>query len=221
MPRFPSLAARGGGDAPSVRGGPCSASLWGACLFIGPACWLQSLFLHRLLNMSSAALAPRKARSAKRVLPGFGLTLGYTIFYLSIIVLIPLVALLFKSFSLTWEQFWTAVSAPAVVASYELSFTMSFIAACVNVVFGMLIAWVLVRYQFPGKKGGGCAGRSAVCAAYGREAGISLSALYAGNGWIGQYFESLGIQMAYNPKGIAIALFYRSAFCGAYRSAGA
>lgn len=157
--------------------------------------------------MSSAALAPSKARSAKRVLPGFGLTLGYTIFYLSIIVLIPLVALLFKSFSLTWEQFWTAVSAPAVVASYELSFTMSFIAACVNVVFGMLIAWVLVRYQFPGKKVVDAlvdlpfALPTAV-------AGIALSALYAGNGWVGQYFESLGIQMAYKPKGIAIALIF-------------
>ena len=76
--------------------------------------------------MTSAVLAPGKVRSAKRVLPGFGLTLGYTIFYLSIVVLIPLVALLSASFSLTWEQFWNAVSAPAVVASYELSFTKDF-----------------------------------------------------------------------------------------------
>ena len=157
--------------------------------------------------MSSAALAPRKVRGAKRVLPGFGLTLGYTIFYLSIIVLIPLVALMSASFTMTWAQFWEAVAAPPVVASYKLSFFMSFIAACVNAVFGLLIAWILVRYSFPGKKIVDAlvdlpfALPTAV-------AGISLSALYASNGWIGQYFESLGITMAYNAKGIAIALIF-------------
>ena len=91
-------------------------------------------------------------RAPKRVLPGFGITLGYTLFYLSIIVLIPLSALIFKTFSLTWEQFWAAVSSPRVVASYKLTFGASFIAAMVNLVFGLLIAWVLVRYKFPGKK---------------------------------------------------------------------
>ena len=100
---------------------------------------------------ASAATPVRRGRGAQRVLPGFGLTLGYTLFYLSVIVLIPIVALFFKTFELTWEQFWTAVSAPRVVASYKLTFGASLLAAFVNLVFGLLVAWVLVRYQFPGK----------------------------------------------------------------------
>ena len=92
--------------------------------------------------------APRtRAGKAKRVLPGFGLTLGYTLFYLSVIVLVPLSALLFKTFSLTWAQFWEAISSPRVVASYQLTFGASLFAALVNLVFGLLIAWVLVRYS--------------------------------------------------------------------------
>jgi sulfate transport system permease protein len=146
-------------------------------------------------------------RINKRVLPGFGLTLGYTLFYLSIIVLIPLLALLAKSFSLSWPQFWEAVSAPRVLASYKLTFGTSFIAACVNLVFGLLIAWVLVRYQFPGKK---------IVDAFvdlpfalpTAVAGISLTALLAGNGWVGQYFEPFGIQLAFNPNGVVIALIF-------------
>src|SRR3989344_4422767 len=123
-------------------------------------------------------------KSAKKVLPGFGLTLGYTLFYLSIIVLIPLSALIFKTFTLTWEQFWAAISAPRVMASYRLTFGASFLAALVNLVFGLLIAWVLVRYKFPGKKIVDAlvdlpfALPTAV-------AGISLTALLAGNGWVG------------------------------------
>ncbi|WP_284337276.1 sulfate ABC transporter permease subunit CysT [Comamonas sp. NoAH] len=154
------------------------------------------------------ATAPaRRGRGAKRVLPGFGLTLGYTLFYLSIIVLIPLSALIFKTFELTWDQFWQAVSAPRVVASYKLTFGASFMAACVNLVFGLLIAWVLVRYKFPGKKIVDAlvdlpfALPTAV-------AGISLTALLAGNGWVGQFLEPLGIQLAFNPKGIVIALIF-------------
>ena len=153
----------------------------------------------------TGAAAPR--RRPKRVLPGFGLTLGYTLFYLSIIVLIPLLALLTKSFSLSWPQFWEAVSAPRVLASYKLTFAASFIAACVNLVFGLLIAWVLVRYQFPGKK---------IVDAFvdlpfalpTAVAGISLTALLAGNGWVGQYFEPFGIQLAFNPNGVVIALIF-------------
>ena len=153
----------------------------------------------------TGAAAPR--RRPKRVLPGFGLTLGYTLFYLSIIVLIPLLALLTKSFSLSWPQFWEAVSAPRVLASYKLTFGASFIAACVNLVFGLLIAWVLVRYQFPGKK---------IVDAFvdlpfalpTAVAGISLTALLAGNGWVGQYFEPFGIQLAFNPNGVVIALIF-------------
>lgn len=146
-------------------------------------------------------------RRAKRVLPGFGLTLGYTLFYLGLIVLIPLSALIFKTFSLTWAQFWEAVSAPRVVASYQLTFGASLIAALVNVVFGLLIAWVLVRYEFPGKKIVDAlvdlpfALPTAV-------AGISLTALLAGNGWVGQYLEPLGIQLAFKPAGIVIALIF-------------
>ncbi|WP_313296705.1 sulfate ABC transporter permease subunit CysT [Diaphorobacter sp.] len=163
--------------------------------------------------MTAAVLAAQpEGRSAarrgpKRVLPGFGLTLGYTLFYLSIIVLIPLSALVFKSFTLTWPQFWEAVTAPRVMASYRLTFGASFIAACVNLVFGLLVAWVLVRYQFPGKKIVDAlvdlpfALPTAV-------AGISLTALLAGNGWIGQYLEPLGIQLAFNRNGVVIALIF-------------
>lgn len=146
-------------------------------------------------------------RAGARVLPGFNLTLGYTLLYLSLIVLIPLSALLFKTFTLTWAEFWTAVTSPRVVASYQLTFGASLIAALVNVVFGLLVAWVLVRYTFPGKKIIDAlvdlpfALPTAV-------AGISLTALLAGNGWVGQWFEPYGIQLAFNPNGVVIALIF-------------
>ena len=146
-------------------------------------------------------------RQPRRILPGFNLTLGYTLLYLSLIVLIPLSALLFKTLSLTWEQFWTAVTSPRVLASYRLTFGASFLAACVNGVFGLLVAWVLVRYDFWGKKVVDAlvdlpfALPTAV-------AGISLTALLAGNGWIGQYLEPHGIQLAFNPAGVVIALIF-------------
>jgi sulfate transport system permease protein len=156
--------------------------------------------------MSSLTLfAPR--HQPARVLPGFGITLGFTIAYLSLIVLIPLSALVFKTLNLTWEQFWQAVTAPRVVASYKLTFGASFIAASVNAFFGLLLAWVLVRYQFFGKKIVDAlvdlpfALPTAV-------AGISLTALLAGNGWIGQYLEPLGIQLAFNRNGVLIALIF-------------
>jgi sulfate transport system permease protein len=142
-----------------------------------------------------------------RVLPGFHITLGFTIAYLSLIVLIPLSALVFKTLNLTWEQFWQAVTAPRVVASYKLTFGASLIAALVNAFFGMLLAWVLVRYQFFGKKVIDAlidlpfALPTAV-------AGISLTALLAGNGWVGQYLEPLGIQLAFNRNGVLIALIF-------------
>ncbi len=143
----------------------------------------------------------------RKVLPGFQLTLGYTLFYLLLIVLIPLSALLFKTFSLTWLQFWDAVTSPRVLASYRLTFGASFLAALVNVFTGLLVAWVLVRYQFPGKKVVDAlvdlpfALPTAV-------AGISLTALLAGNGWIGQYLEPMGVQLAFNPNGVVIALIF-------------
>jgi sulfate/thiosulfate transport system permease protein len=145
--------------------------------------------------------------STRRVLPGFGLTLGYTVFYLSLIVLIPLSALLFKTFTLTWPEFWEAVTAPRVMASYRLTFGASLLAALTNVVFGLLVAWVLVRYQFPGKKVVDAlvdlpfALPTAV-------AGIALTAVLAGNGWIGQYLEPLGIKIAFTPAGVVVALIF-------------
>ena len=150
--------------------------------------------------------APKK-RATRRVLPGFRLTLGYTLFYLSLVVLIPISALFFKTFSLTLDQFWAAVTSERVMASYRLTFGASLIAALVNLVFGLLLAWVLVRYSFPGKKIVDAlvdlpfALPTAV-------AGISLTALLAGNGWLGQYLEPLGIKLAFVPAGVVIALIF-------------
>ncbi|MDQ7971545.1 MAG: sulfate ABC transporter permease subunit CysT [Rhodocyclaceae bacterium] len=141
------------------------------------------------------------------MLPGFHLTLGYTLLYLCLIVLIPLSALVFKTFTMSWEQFWVAVTAPRVLASYRLTFGASFLAALVNLFAGLLVAWVLVRYKFPGKKIVDAlvdlpfALPTAV-------AGISLTALLAGNGWIGQYLEPLGIKLAFTPAGVVIALIF-------------
>jgi sulfate transport system permease protein len=159
------------------------------------------------LNTSLPVAAAVPKRAQRRVLPGFNITLGYTLLYLSLIVLIPLSALVFKTFTLSWEQFWAAVSSPRVLASYRLTFGASLIAAGVNVVFGLLVAWVLVRYSFPGKKIVDAlvdlpfALPTAV-------AGISLTALLAGNGWVGQFFEPYGIQLAFNPNGVVIALIF-------------
>lgn len=156
--------------------------------------------------MSSLTLFARRHQPA-RVLPGFEITLGFTIAYLSLIVLIPLSALVFKTLNLSWPQFWEAVTAPRVVASYKLTFGASFIAAIVNAFFGLLLAWVLVRYEFFGKKIIDAlvdlpfALPTAV-------AGISLTALLAGNGWVGQYLEPLGIQLAFNRNGVLIALIF-------------
>jgi sulfate/thiosulfate transport system permease protein len=154
-----------------------------------------------------ASAPPRTRGGSKKVLPGFNLTLGYTVLYLSLIVLLPLSALVFRTFGMTWDQFWAAISSPRVVASYRLTFGASLAAALVNVVFGLLLAWVLVRYRFPGKKIVDAmidlpfALPTAV-------AGISLTALLAGNGWIGQYLEPLGIKLAFNPNGVVIALIF-------------
>jgi sulfate transport system permease protein len=151
-------------------------------------------------------IQPRGPKAA-RVLPGFNITLGFTLTYLSLIVLIPLSALIFKTFALSWPEFWAAVSSPRVVASYRLTFGASLIAALINVIFGLLIAWILVRYNFVGKRIVDAlvdlpfALPTAV-------AGISLTAILAGNGWIGQYLEPFGIKLAFNPNGIVIALIF-------------
>jgi len=141
------------------------------------------------------------------VLPGFNLALGYTLFYLGLIVLIPLSAAFIKTFSLTWEAFWNTVSAPRVVASYWLTFRTSLIAAGINAVFGLLTAWVLVRYKFPGKKFIDAivdlpfALPTAV-------AGIALTAVYATNGWLGKPLAEAGIKVAFTPLGILVALTF-------------
>ncbi len=141
------------------------------------------------------------------VLPGFGLTLGFTLFYLSLIVLIPLAGLFVKTSSLTWDQFWQAVADPRTVASYQLTFGLSFVAALINAFFGVIIAWVLVRYSFPGRKFVDAlvdlpfALPTAV-------AGIALTAVFSVNGWLGQYLEPLGIKVAFTPLGVLVALTF-------------
>lgn len=141
------------------------------------------------------------------VLPGFGLSMGFTIFYLSVIVLIPLSATFFKSATLTWPEFWSTVTAPRVVQSYKLSFGASVIAALINGIFGFIVAWVLVRYRFPGKKIIDAlvdlpfALPTAV-------AGIALTAVYAKNGWIGSILEPLGIKVAFTSLGVLLAMIF-------------
>lgn len=142
------------------------------------------------------------------VLPGFNLTMGYTLVYLSLIVLIPMAAVFIKASELSASEFWAVVTAPKVLASYKVSFGASLAAALTNAVFGLLLAWVLVRYSFPGKKVVDAlvdlpfALPTAV-------AGIALTALYAPNGWLGQYIEGmLGIKVAFTPTGIFVALVF-------------
>jgi len=148
-----------------------------------------------------------KALSKQSVIPGFGVTLGFTLAYLGLIVLIPLSAVVWKTTDLTLVQFWATVTEPRVVASLKLSFGASLIAATVNGFFGLILAWALVRYNFPGKKIVDTlvdlpfALPTAV-------AGIALTAIYAKNGWLGQYLEPLGIKVAFTPLGIMIALIF-------------
>lgn len=157
--------------------------------------------------MSAVLALPVRKQTASRVLPGFNLSLGFTIFYLSLIVLIPLSAVFLKTFTMTWDAFVTAVTSDRVVASYKLSFGASLIGAFLNAVFGGIVAWVLVRYKFPGKKIIDAmvdlpfALPTAV-------AGIALTALYSPNGWIGRYLEAIGIKVAFTPLGVIIALTF-------------
>jgi sulfate/thiosulfate transport system permease protein len=145
--------------------------------------------------------------TASRVMPGFSLTLGFTVLYLALIVLIPLSAVFLKTFTMTWEAFWNAVTSERVVASYKLTFGASLIGATLNVLFGGIVAWVLVRYSFPGKKIIDAlvdlpfALPTAV-------AGIALTALYSSNGWIGRYLEPLGLKVAFTPLGVVVALTF-------------
>lgn len=148
-----------------------------------------------------------KGSKSRNVLPGFGLSLGFTLFYLGIIVLIPLAAVFLKTAELSWSEFWSTVTNARVAASYRISFTTAFFAGLVNAVFGLLIAWVLVRYRFPGKK----LVDSLVDLPFALPtavAGIALTAIYAPNGWVGSILEPLGVKVAYTPIGITIALIF-------------
>ncbi|ELY6120899.1 sulfate ABC transporter permease subunit CysT [Acinetobacter baumannii] len=142
-----------------------------------------------------------------RVLPGFGLSLGFTLAYVSFIVLIPLAAVFIKSFGIGWDGLWEILTSERILKSLQLSFSSALVAAFINVVFGLLLAWCLVRYNFPGKRLVDAlvdlpfALPTAV-------AGIALTSLYAPTGWIGQYLEPLGIQVAYTPIGITLALVF-------------
>jgi sulfate/thiosulfate transport system permease protein len=144
---------------------------------------------------------------AHRVLPGFGLSMGFTLAYLSLIVLIPLAAVFIRTTALPLDAFWATVTSPRVMASYRLSFGASLLAAAINTVFGLMVAWSLVRYSFPGKRIVDAlvdlpfALPTAV-------AGIALTALYARNGWLGQYLEPLGIKVAFTPLGVLVALIF-------------
>jgi sulfate transport system permease protein len=141
------------------------------------------------------------------LLPGFGLTLGFTLAYLSLIILLPLAALFLKGATLGWEGFWAAATAPRVLASYRLSFGAALIGATVNGIFGLLVAWVLVRYPFPFKRLLDAlvdlpfALPTAV-------AGIALAALYSSMGWIGHFLEPLGMKIAFTPLGVVVALIF-------------
>ncbi len=141
------------------------------------------------------------------VLPGFRVTVGFTLLYLSLIVLIPLAGLPVRTASMGWEAFWQTITDPRVVASYRLTFTTSFWAACVNGIFGLIVAWVLVRYEFPGRRL-----IDAVVdlpfALPTAVAGITLTTLYAPNGWLGRPLAAYGIPVAFTPTGITVALVF-------------
>ncbi len=150
---------------------------------------------------------PGAASAPRRVLPGFGLSLGYTVFYLVLIVLVPLSATLAKTATLSWPRFWSAVTSARVLASYRLSFGASLCGALINAVFGLVVAWTLVRCRFPGRR----LVDSLVDLPFALPtavAGIALTSLYASNGWIGQWLEPLGIRAAYTPLGVTIALTF-------------
>ncbi len=143
----------------------------------------------------------------RSVLPGFGLTMGFTLLYLGLLVLIPLAGLVLKSATISWSEFWAAATDARVVASYKLTFGASLVGATVNAVFGLIVAWVLVRYSFPG--------RNIVDALVDLPfamptavSGIALTALYAPNGWIGRWLDQCGLKVAYTPLGIMVALTF-------------
>jgi sulfate/thiosulfate transport system permease protein len=148
-----------------------------------------------------------RAHRRHSVLPGFGLAMGFTLLYLSLIVLIPLGAAFLKTFTMSWSQFWGTVTGPRALASYRLSLGASLIGAAINTVMGMMVAWVLVRYRFPGKRIFDAlvdlpfALPTAV-------AGITLTAMFAPNGWVGRYLDPLGVKVAFTELGVVVALTF-------------
>ncbi len=158
------------------------------------------------MTISAAAATGWRFRKPS-VIPGFGLTFGFSLAYLALIILIPLSGLAWRSAELGWYDFWAIATDPRVVQSLKLSFGASLLAAAVNVVFGTIVAWVLVRYRFPGRRIVDAmvdlpfALPTAV-------AGIALTALYSPKGWIGALFAPLGVKIAYTPLGIVIALVF-------------
>ncbi len=154
-----------------------------------------------MILSSTTELRPR------HVLPGFRLSLGYTLFWLGLIVLLPLSAVVANTLGMGWHEFWSAVTSPRVLASYRLSFGVALIAAAINGVFGLIFAWVLVRYSFPGKRLLDAlvdlpfALPTAV-------AGIALTSIYASNGWVGRFLEPLGIKVAFTPLGVLVAAVF-------------
>lgn len=157
------------------------------------------------MNVTTTAAA--KTVSRRRLLPGFGLTMGFSVLYLSLVVLLPLSALLFNSTGLSWAKFWDVATDARVLASYRVSLSTAAAAALTDAVLGLLLAWVLVRYEFPGKRLFDAlidlpfALPTAV-------AGVSLTALYSQNGWIGSLLEPLGLRVAFTPLGITLALMF-------------
>lgn len=152
-------------------------------------------------------MTKKRRRARRHVLPGFGLSMGITVTYLTLLVLIPLSAIFIRSSGMGWGEFWAAVTGRQVVASYKITFGISFLAATANAFFGFIVAWILTRYRFPGRRFFDAlvdlpfALPTAV-------AGIALTSLYARNGWLGQFFHPLGIETAYSQVGIFIALTF-------------
>jgi sulfate/thiosulfate transport system permease protein len=143
----------------------------------------------------------------RSILPGFGISLGLTLFYLSLVVLLPLFAVFWKTTSLSWHQFWSLATEPRALASYRLSFGAAFLGAMVNMVFGVLVAWVLVRYEFPGRR----IFDSLVDLPFALPtsvAGIALTAIYSDSGWLGGPLQAIGIKAAYSRFGIVLALTF-------------
>jgi len=157
--------------------------------------------------MKAASSIRSSSRARRSALPGLGLTLGCTLLYLSVVVLVPLATLVLRASELSWSQYWAIVTAPRALASYRLTLGASFAAACLNGVFGMLVAWVLVRYRFPGRRLVDAivdlpfALPTAV-------AGIALTAVYAPTGWIGGALHSVGVDVAYTRAGVVVALTF-------------